>query len=78
MRRPTRVPDATGAGQPIRETMAQRRQPVDVGRPRGAAARVAGRGPDAATRRAWAELEQISSDVEMRLRRLRLLALDAN
>ena len=47
--------DAIGAGQPIRETMAQRQRPVDVGRPRGAAARAAGHGPDAATRQMRAD-----------------------
>ena len=56
--------DDIGAG---RETTAQRRQPVDIGR-------YGQRGPDAATRRAWAELEQIS-DLEHRRMILRTLEL---
>ena len=59
-----------------RETMAGR-QGADIGRPRGAAARVAGHGPDAATRQAWAELAEIS-DAEFRAMKLRMLELQAS
>ena len=62
--------DGTGAGQPGRETMAQRGRPIDVGRPRGAAARAAGRGPDAATRQMHADWRDELAAMKARLAEL--------
>jgi hypothetical protein len=67
--------DYTGRGyESRRETMAQRAD-GGIGRPRGAGAQAAGRGPDAVTRAARDELTEIEFDY-MR-RRMQLLELTA-
>jgi len=70
--------DSIGTGLPGelrgRETMMSRQRYANIGRPHGAG-RAAGHGPDAATRRAWADLEQIGEDETLRMRQ-RLLELE--